>query len=279
MSKAFNLKLKSFVTSDKVKINYLITPTGESTHTILFIHGLGHDGKIWKYIQEKLFAEGYSSLAIDLRGHGLSDNPVAIENYRFERISKDITELISELKISSTILVGHSLGGMIAMYLAGTKPSLLTGLVLMETNYQLSLPLLPKDVNQKLSKVFASLAYLFPNEQPREHDDYDNYENTGDWDLRRIASDISGTSLRNYLIACSKVASFEAKGLLSSIEVPTLVIAGEKDTIAPPVQAVDLVKQIRGAKYIVIANANHLVTLNDPANLSKIITEFVNSFK
>jgi pimeloyl-ACP methyl ester carboxylesterase len=204
---------------------------------------------------------------------------VAIENYRFERISKDIAELISELKISSTILVGHSLGGMIAMYLAGTKPSLLTGLVLMETNYQLSLPLLPKDVNQKLSKVFASLAYLFPNEQPREHDDYDNYENTGDWDLRRIASDISGTSLRNYLIACSKVAAFDATKLLSSIKVPTIVIAGEKDTLFPLKNTKDLANQIEKAEFVVMPEANHLVTLNDPANLSKIITEFVNSFK
>lgn len=279
MEQIFSLKQKSFVASDGVTICYYSSPISKSRITLLFIHGVGYDAQSWKEEQEALFNLDYQSISIDLRGHGLSGNPTEIESYSFARLAQDVVELIGKLNLKSVVLVGHSMGGMVAMYLAGTSHIEIAGLVLIETSCRVDFFGLPTIINQKLSHVLKAMAYALPSGYPKKHDSYDKFAGKDDLDVSRIASDITSTSLRSYLMACSKAASFDATELLKSIKIPALVIAGEKDTIIPVESAVDLAHRLPQGEYALIPDANHTVTTSNPENLSRIISRFAQEIK
>lgn len=80
-------------------------------HTIVFVHGFGGKAEQWQYQMQK-FAMDNRVIALDLRGHGLSDKPFA--GYDMPRIQLDLEAALTQLKVSTPfILVGHSFGGAI----------------------------------------------------------------------------------------------------------------------------------------------------------------------
>ncbi|MBW2999897.1 alpha/beta hydrolase, partial [Candidatus Woesearchaeota archaeon] len=102
--------LESF---DKTKIYYRIKR--KSDLFLIFVHGWAQNWTAWKkeinFFQEK----GYSTLALDLRGHGLSDKPEKKRQYRLKCFAKDIRRIIKKEKIKQYVLIGHSMGGMISL--------------------------------------------------------------------------------------------------------------------------------------------------------------------
>lgn len=97
--------LKSF---DGTKIYYKINR--KSGLFLIFVHGWTNNWSVWekeiKFFQKK----GYSTLTLDLRGHGQSDKPQNKKQYRFQCFAKDINEIIKKEKINNFVLIGHSMG-------------------------------------------------------------------------------------------------------------------------------------------------------------------------
>lgn len=82
--------------------------------TIIFIHGLACDSSYWNSYF-KILSKEYSVLAFDLLGHGKSSKPKDKSLYTIENLFKILKELIKILKINEYYLIGHSLGGLIAL--------------------------------------------------------------------------------------------------------------------------------------------------------------------
>lgn len=95
---------------------------------ILFLHGTGCDTADWEKVTEQLPDEQYY-IALDFRGHGQSSIP--IEPFTIECLADDVLYLIYALKLQKVVLVGHSLGGMVAMETA-KREARVKGLVLLE---------------------------------------------------------------------------------------------------------------------------------------------------
>lgn len=240
----------------------------------MFIHGAGGDGGSWKQEQKMAFEAGYNSIAIDLRGHGLSDDPIEAEAYAFERLAQDMVELVEKLRLERVVVVGHCFGGMVAMVLAGQRHSFIKGLVLVDTSYLPSFFGLSSSLTPRLANTLRQLAYAFPPGTQSVRPSYEKFANTGDLDLKRLISDVRATSLRSYLLCYGEMFELDATGLLDKINVPTLVICGDKDIIFPPEVSRNLAGRIRGANLAIIPEANHILVIAKPTNLMKVVLDF-----
>lgn len=97
-------------------------------YPLIFLHGTGCDSLDWMSVIDRL-PGNQVHITTDFRGHGNSSIP--IEPFTINDLANDVIHLIDSIDIQRTILVGHSLGGMVAMSVAD-RCSLITGLVLLE---------------------------------------------------------------------------------------------------------------------------------------------------
>lgn len=97
----------------------------------MLVHGFADVAAAWQPVAELLARRGHV-IAPDLRGHGDSDWMSGGGYYHFMDYVADLDDVIDKLAKQRVVLVGHSMGGSISGYYAGTRPDRLTGLVLVE---------------------------------------------------------------------------------------------------------------------------------------------------
>lgn len=114
------------LTADWGKMTYL--DTGGSGKPLLFLHGTGCDSADWTSVTEKL-PQNQRLITVDFRGHGQSSVPT--EPFTLTHLAADVLHLINTIGIQEVVLVGHSLGGIVAMEVA-KRSSCVAGLVLLE---------------------------------------------------------------------------------------------------------------------------------------------------
>jgi pimeloyl-ACP methyl ester carboxylesterase len=114
-------------TCDGVTLRYIETGTGEPP--ILFIHGWTCNRTNWRD-QIPHFAKKHRVVAVDLRGHGESDKPD--QDYTIEGFVDDVAWLIGKLGLERPVVVGHSMGGMIALNLVRRQPKLVSAIVMVD---------------------------------------------------------------------------------------------------------------------------------------------------
>ena len=102
--------------------------SGSSTPPLLFLHGTGCDVSDWMSVTEKL-PRNQRCIALNFRGHG--ESRVPIESFTLGSLAEDVEHLANHLNLHELVIVGHSLGGMVAMEVA-RRSSRVKGLVLLE---------------------------------------------------------------------------------------------------------------------------------------------------
>ncbi len=95
---------------------------------VLLLHGLGASSDSWRHVAPAL-GERFRVIAPDARGHGASE---WVRDYSFEALHEDVVGLLDRLGILAVILVGHSMGAVLAYEIAATRPDLIRLLVLDE---------------------------------------------------------------------------------------------------------------------------------------------------
>jgi len=268
-------RTQSVRSPDGVSILYNRYPySKEKESCLVFLHGLGGDLTAWYAERTLLAKKGYQTLAIDLRGHGLSERPKDEVSYTFSRFSDDVKAVLIKENIKKAVVIGHCLGGMVALTLAAEQPTFLKGLILVDTGFKPAF----------LSKTFAhhpffdKLLHLVATHSPRVrkkgHVDFNQFMGTEDINAQRIFSDIFHTSIRSYLLSFDQIAHLNAVSLLKKIVVPTLIIEGEKDSIFPLPIAKELAHRIKHSHLDVIPNANHILVINNPVDVTEEILRF-----
>jgi len=99
---------------------------------VLLLHGLASNARMWD-LTAPLLAERFRVIALDQRGHGLSDKPDAA--YAFEDVTGDLASLVQELRLERALAVGHSWGGNVALQLAADYPERVCGLALVDGGF------------------------------------------------------------------------------------------------------------------------------------------------
>ncbi len=242
---------------------------------IVFVHGLGGDLTAWEKERRFFDSLGVSTIAMDLRGHGLSERGLKKDFYSLDNHIKDIKSLIDHEGIINPVLVGHCLGGMISIYFSATYPDLLRSLVLIDTSYKLPFFSDHRVSAEFLELILSSLATVLPDKHIQYHTKFKEFYNTEDFDFKRILSDILHASLKSYLFVCSNVVEYDATELLKKIIQPTLVIDGGNDSIFPPLVAENLRNRLINSEIKIIPGANHILVINSPNELESVIKSYL----
>ncbi len=131
------------VSSDPlVRLSAIDVSPPSPQNTIVFVHGFGGKAEQWQYQMQK-FALDHRVVALDMRGHGLSDKPSS--GYDMERIQHDLETALTQLKVSAPfILIGHSFGGALVTDYAVNHPENVEKLILIATAGEFNLSSLLK---------------------------------------------------------------------------------------------------------------------------------------
>ncbi|WP_424765615.1 alpha/beta fold hydrolase [Paenibacillus sp. sgz302251] len=248
----------------------------ESEKTILFIHGWPANHKLFEYQFNVLPAMGYRCIGIDLRGFGNSDKP--FDGYAYDRLADDVNGVVDALKLNDFTLVGHSVGGAIAIRYMGRHNGYgVSKLVLLAAAAPSFTQLpgfpygLPKEEVTKL--IQASL-----NNRPKMLQDLNGmffFQNiTGpfaDW-FFQLGTEAAGYSTAALLTSLRDETLFADVG---KIKAPTLIFQGIHDEIVLPQLAVELNKYILNSKLVWLEDSGHGLFWEQRDHVNEEISQFI----
>lgn len=241
--------------------------------TLVFVHGLSGSSSAW-IPYEKIFENKYNILTYDIRGHGKSKKFPNYTDYLIRNFALDLHDLITHLNISKFILISHSFASLIAAeYIKLYRENVLATVFLspifdLEKSFlsKISRPIL------QLSKIFDFLPF---NPKAGHQIDYAKFPNSTDWNPRRCYADISNTTLRAYSYCLRQSLILKQEYFLERIKIPTLIVHGMKDTMAPIKNSIALSKKIENSELVIIPNTDHIVVLNNVKEVSDAIESFL----
>ena len=240
--------------------------------TVLMLHGIGGGHLSFAPQVESLASSGYRAVAWDMPGYGHS---APIEPYTFKGLAESCINLIEGLRCEDVVLVGHSMGGMVAQELMARRPGLVSRLVLCGTSASFGKPdgdwqrefiaqrTAPLDAGQTMAQLAEQLVprMIGPGALPEG--------------VRLAQHCMSLVNPSTYRRALEALVTFDRRANLGNIHVPTLLIAGEHDRNAPPDVMKKMSKAIVGSTYFEMRGIGHLQNLEAPEDFDAAILNFL----
>lgn len=241
-----------------------------SKPTIVFIHGAQLDHSCWT-LQSRWFAHhGFNTFAMDLPGHGKSSGP-AIESV--EDMSAWVLQLIHALGVSKPILVGHSMGSLIALQTAVCAKELIHSMVLIGSSAPMPVSdALLNAAMQDEPKAIAMVNQFSHSNQGQ----IGRSEVPGMWLLgvnERLMEQQNKGVFFNDLSACNRY--LPNTELLQLINIPVYLLCGSEDKMTPLKSSKRLASLIPGAKLRVIQGAGHALMSEAPNAVIDNLKEFL----
>jgi pimeloyl-ACP methyl ester carboxylesterase len=251
------------------RIHYLDRGSGE---TIVLLHGYLENSVVWGGFASRL-AEGYRVIAVDLPGHGGSASRG--EEQTMDILAEAVHELLQEAGAGRVFMVGHSMGGYVALTFARLFPEMLSGFCLFHSHpFPDSREVMDKR-NKEIAMVMEGKKELFyPASVTRMFADK-NLITFADEVGRslKIASSIPGDTVISVLRGMmSRPSGVE---LIERSLVPFLWILGAKDNYINSEEAVAKVRLPRRARLVILQNSGHMGFVEEQELSVKIITDFI----
>jgi 3-oxoadipate enol-lactonase len=239
----------------------------EGAPALVFANSLGTDGRIWDGVIAGL-SDRFRCLSYDKRGHGLSDAPAG--EYRLEDHLGDLEGLLDVTGITRAVIIGVSIGGLIAQGFALRAPERVAGLVLCCTAPRMG------DASMWSARIEAArttglgpmadaimerwFSTRFRAERPDE---------LAGWRNLFLRTDADG-----YAATCATLRDADLTDAIAAIEAPSLVVAGDQDLAAP----VDLVRnclRIPNSRLAVLEGVGHIPSIEQPQQLTRLIADYL----
>lgn len=250
---------KTIVTKDGIKLYYETSITDAKQTPLFLIHGVGGDLDAWNFLKEKLLAQGFSVITMDIRGHGKSDHPRSFKSYELYHFTEDMLAILDAEKIEKVILVGHSLGAVLVTQIALHYQERIEKLILISSSYVPP----PYFKIPGIFLVFNILALLsLPPLNPR-HSLYPVGKHHEDVEMYGLIRTIFRHSLKSYILSSKEILKNNIGPLLKNITVPTLIISGNKDSIFPTHLSEYIHTEIKNSSLKIVDGGNHVIILNN----------------
>ena len=241
---------------------------------VLMLHGSGGNFRSFAPQVETLASLGFRAVAWNMPGYGASP---PIEPYEFKGLAASVVTLLDSLAPvtggTPVAVVGHGMGGMVAQELALRRPDLVRQLVLVATAAKVQ----PDDGYSRY--VAQALAWL---------DEGRAMPDIAEMLLPRLIgtdalpagvhlatlcqAEVNAATWRRALQA---MAHFDRRPALGHIHVPTLLVAGEQDPVAPPASMQCMASAISGAQCVSVPSSGHLPHLERPEEFDTLLLDFL----
>jgi len=234
--------------------------------SLLFLHGVGGGHHAWEGQVPYFGGLGYPSHAWDQPGYGKS---AIVEPYDLEQVSAALARLIESLGGEPVVLIGHSMGGFIAQEIYARYPQFVKALVLTFTSPAfaggtseftkqfIASRIGPLDEGKTMAQVAARLIPTMGSNS-------------------KLAERImTGVPPDTYRKAVHLLTTFDRRKELAAIKVPTLLVAGSEDKVAPPSVMEKMASKIPGAEYVLLQGCGHLGPMDHPDAFNAALLAFL----
>ena len=266
---------------------------------ILMLHGIGGGHRAFAPQVETFASLGYRAVAWDMPGYGHS---APIDPYTFKGLAQSCITLIESLLGSSderrraapsregslggqrstqsgerggVILLGHSMGAMVAQEVVARRPELVNRLILCGTSPSFGKPdgdwqrdfiaqrTAPLDAGQTMAQLAEVLVpqMIGPGSLPEG--------------VALATHCMAGVNPPTYRKALEALVTFDRRAALALIQVPTLLVAGEFDNNAPPAVMQKMAARIAGSRYAELPGIGHLMNLEAPDEFDALVLGFL----
>ena len=241
---------------------------------VVLLHGYVGDIEDWR-AQIRYFSQGYRCLALDQRGRGKAEAPKTQEEYTFPLFVDDVYQWVNKLHIDKFVLIGHSLGGMIAQGFVLAHPEMVEALVLTDTSSGPVNPGNNPEYQKTLNEIAMTLGtvaafdYDFVN-NPATMARYRKHPETFD----RMREKTRTTSAEGYVFVREAMRNRPVfTGRLSEISCPALLFCGTDDAglIAP----MEVMASKLNTELVRIKDAGHGVMYEKPSEYNRALEEFL----
>ena len=247
-----------------------------SRGTLVFLHGIGGAKEYWADDLGHFAAAGWRCIAWDAPGYGDSN---ALPAFTWAALSEALETLLAARDVTRPILIGQSMGGMVALDFAARRLRPLAGLSLMGTSPAFGRTdgdwqkqfvtdrLAPLDRGCTMTDFAATLIGGMCGPC------------TPDPIRRHAAAIMARVPPATYRAALAAVVAFDRREALADIVVPALLVAGEADPNAPPATMERMAARLPKATYAVLPAAGHLMNLEAPVAFRAALTSFLSSLE
>ena len=245
-------------------------PFDPARPVVVFVHGAQHDHSVWILQTRWLAHHGYAVLAVDLPGHGRSKGPPAVS---VEAAAAWLLRALEAVDVASAVIVGHSLGSLIALEAAGQAPERVRGIALIATAFPMT--------------VSPALLEAARNDEQTAFDMINQWSHA----LRVHRPGTPGPGF-SVFVQNLRLMQRQRPGVLSvdfeacnaygagldrarAIQCPTLFVLGTRDAMAPPRAARSLVEAMANATVIEIPGCGHAIQTEAPEALRDVLANWL----
>ena len=253
------------------------TDVGSPQHpAVVFLHGIGGGRQGWAPQQAHVAQLGWRSLAWDMPGYG--DSPM-IDPYDFAHLARALWQMLDAAHIQQAVLVGHSMGAMVALQAWTQAPERIRAMVLAASSpafgnsdgdFQqqfLAQRLAPLEAGKTMADIADRLipSMVAPGSTAPA--------------LALAREGMAAIAPDTYRAALHALVQFEQRVALPTITVPVLCLAAEHDRTAPPAVMERMAQKIPGARYGCLAGAGHLLHYEQPEAFNAKLKKFLKDVK
>ncbi|HEY0840652.1 MAG TPA: alpha/beta hydrolase [Vulgatibacter sp.] len=277
-------------TSDGTKLWYRIAGSGPA---LVCQNGVGVTITFWEHLAERFATKGYTTVLWDYRGHGRSEEPRDLRRFTLDTCVDDLCFLLDELGIDAACLLGHSMGAQLGWEFYRTHRDRVRALVPTLGTYRNAISSF-YDMPRVAPRVFDAARFMaasfpgvvkkltsIPASQPGLSDRVMRglsivhpTLSPKDWVpgyLRHMAR----LDPRVFFALARGIRDHDASDLLPEIQVPVLVVAGDRDFFCPPRVAREMVDRIPGAELLMIPGGSHAAIIEQPALVDLRLQRFL----
>jgi pimeloyl-ACP methyl ester carboxylesterase len=247
---------------------------GAGDTTVLMLHGVGGGRQAFAHQMQPLADAGFHAVAWDMPGYGHS---ATVDPYTFEELADECIELIDVLDPQKLVLLGHSMGGMVAQEVVARAPERVAALVLTGTSpafgkadgeWQRSF-IAERTAPLDAGRTMADLAKLLVAQMVSP--------DASDSALNEAIAMMSGVPPLTYRSALQALMGFDRRANLALLAMPVLLIAGTDDRAAPPAVLEGMAGRIPRAGYVCLERCGHLQPIEQPAAFNDALLDFLRS--
>ncbi len=265
-------------------LDFTVLEAGAGGRAILLVHGFTGAKEDFATAVEPLAAGGWHVVAPDLRGHGVSAHPPGRESYSLELFTADVVALADALGWDRFVLVGHSMGGMVAQLVALRAPERLRALVLMNTSHgppdgynPVALDLGRDVVRQGgMELLVAVRREIDKSADPPAHQRL--MEEKPDYRAFHEGKTLAASPDMWLAMVDEMFSQPDRLEALAGLDVPTLVVVGDQDA-SFRAQSERIGHTVPGARLVVIAGAGHLPQFETPDEWWSALRSFLSDLE
>lgn len=252
-----------------VRLHYEIDGSWPGAYPVVFLHGLGSCGEDWM-LQRLALADRWPLLLVDLRGHGRSSH--ARRPFTVAAMAADVGGMLDHLGVEKAHIVGLSLGATVALQLGIDRPDLTRSLTLVNGFARFRIPAggrirtlgrLALYLTGRMDWLGRWVAgALFP------HPDQAFLR-------QQTAERIGANDWLSYGWTMWALRRFDARGQMSEITAPTMVVAGEDDQVVPVEAKRAMQRAIPDARWVEVADSGHATPIDAAESFNAAVIRFL----